>query len=289
MSTTQTAPRRGVRITALAGIVALIGICLGAAWALTGREDDQVATTAPPTQSVTNEQLRNAAQTRVFFGHQSVGANLLDGIPAVYSSAGVTAPAITTDPEDTSEGFFAHAYIGENTDPLGKIKAFDATMRDGMAEKVDVAAMKLCWVDFNEATDVEAVFTAYQTTLDALARDYPDVAFLHVTTPVTTESAGVKAWIKGVLRRDSNSADNVARERYNGLMRQAYGDTGRLFDLAHVESTAPDGTHVSGEYKGDPYYALAPEYASDPGHLNAAGSAVAAEALLKLIAVQPNG
>jgi hypothetical protein len=286
VSTTQTAQRRGVRIAAVAGIVALIGIVLGTAWALNGKEDE-VATTAP-TQTVTKEQLRDAAQARVFFGHQSVGANLVDGIPGVYQAAGLDAPTVTTDPKSTSDGFFGHGYIGENGDPLGKIADFDAIMRGGMADKVDVAAMKLCWVDFNSSTDVDAVFAAYQKTMDGLARDFPDVTFLYVTTPLTTESSGAKAWIKGVLGRDSNSADNVIREKYNGLMRQAYGDTGRLYDLAHLQSTAPDGTHVSGEYKGAPYLALAPEWASDPGHLNAAGSQMVAGAFLKLVAVQPS-
>ena len=286
MSTTHTTQRRGVRIAAVAGIVALIGISLGAAWALTGGEGDDVAATAP-TQSVTKEQLSSAADARVFLAHQSVGANLLEGIPLVYQAAGLTPPPVTTEAADTSQGFVAHAYIGENTQPLGKIEAFDATMRGGMADKVDVAALKLCWIDFNASTDVDAVFAAYQKTMDGLARDYPDVTFLYITTPLTTESTGVKAWVKGLLGRDSNTVDNVVREEYNGLMRQAYGDTGRLFDLAHIQSTAPDGTHVSGEYKGSTYYALAPQYASDPGHLNAVGSQVVAAEWLQLIAQQP--
>lgn len=283
MSTTTTEHTRRVRIAAVAGIVALIGICLGAAWALNGTKGDDVATTGP-TQTATAEQLSQAADTRVFLGHQSVGANLIEGIPGVYETAGVTAPPITTDPTDTTDGFFAHAYIGQNTDPLSKIQDFDTTMRGGMAEKVDVAAMKLCWVDFNSETDVDAIFTAYSETMDALARDYPDVTFLYVTTPLTTETTGVKGWVKGLLGRDANSADNVVREQYNGLMRQTYGDTGRLFDLALLESTAPDGTRVSGEYDGSTFYALAPEWASDPGHLNAAGSQMVAGQFMELVA-----
>ena len=47
MSTTTTEHTRRVRIAAVAGIVALIGICLGAAWALNGTKGDDVATTGP--------------------------------------------------------------------------------------------------------------------------------------------------------------------------------------------------------------------------------------------------
>lgn len=280
MSAARTESRTHVRLAAVAAIVALVG----AAWALTSRGDQVSAT---PTTTVTPEQLGAAAATRLFLGHQSVGANVLDGVPAVYAAAGLTAPPISADDPATSGsgGLIAHAYLGENTQPLGKIDAFDATMRGGMAGKVDMAAMKLCYIDFTAGTDVDALFATYQRTMAALERDYPDVTFLFVTTPLTTQSTGWKARVKDLLGRpDGNAADNVARERYNNLMRDAYGSTGRLFDLAAVESTAADGTRVTGQYDGSTYYALAPQWASDPGHLNAAGAQVAAAALLATVA-----
>lgn len=239
-----------------------------------------------PASGLTTQQLQAAAEKRVYFGHQSVGANVLDGVPAVFAEGGVTAPAITDDLASApSGGVLAHAYIGENTQPAGKIVAFDAALRGGVADQVDVALMKLCWVDFNGETDVDALFASYQRTLAALERDFPEVTFLHVTTPLTAQSSGAKHWVKNLLGKpDYNAADNVVRERYNALMRAEYASTGRLFDLAAMESTAPDGSRVTGTYEGATYYALAPEWASDPGHLNAAGSQVAAGQLLGLIA-----
>ncbi len=72
------------------------------------------------------------------------------------------------------------------------------------------------------------------------------------------------------------SDDNVRREQYNKLVRAKYGDTGRLFDLARVESTDPDGNRLGWLYSG---------YLSDAdGHLNAQGSRVAARKMLRVIA-----
>ncbi|MGB7964370.1 MAG: hypothetical protein WCF12_15620 [Propionicimonas sp.] len=264
------------------GAVAAIVSMLIAAPTLKGANVS--AQTASVTE-ISNQDLASAAGERVFFGHQSVGMNVLDGVPLVYEAHGMATPPIISTPAPSLDGgFIEHAYIGENTKPQTKIVAFDAAIRGGVAERADVAFMKLCFVDFNSDTDVEALFAQYRETMAALERDYPDVTFLHVTTPLTTES-GWKAQIKRLLGRpDANRADNVVREQYNSLMRQEYGDNGRLFDLAALESTTPDGTRVTGQYEGSTYYALAGDYASDSGHLNALGSSVAAAELLELIA-----
>lgn len=280
----RTKGRTGARVAGLLGIVALLGVAM--AWLLGSKGEETVS--VAPTESVSPEQLRTAAGARVFLGHQSVGANLLDGVAAVYAAEGVTAPEITSDPAGVraaSGGVLAHAYIGENTKPLDKIADFDSKLRGGLAEQVGIAAMKLCYIDFNASTDVDALFSRYQETMAALEQDFPDVTFLYITTPLTTEASGWKASVKGLLGRpDPVAADNVVREQYNELLREAYGRTGRLFDLAAIESTAPDGSRVSGEYQGSTYYALAPQYAADPGHLNAAGAQVAAAKFLALVA-----
>jgi len=42
--------------------------------------------------AITTEDLIAVAHTRVFFGHQSVGMNMLNAIPAIYTDHGVSAP-----------------------------------------------------------------------------------------------------------------------------------------------------------------------------------------------------
>lgn len=277
-------PLSAFRASLILGTVATFVAMLVTAATLKGANvsAEQAAVT-----KVSAEDLASAARERVFFGHQSVGMNLLEGIPLVYEAHDMAVPTITSSPDASlSGGFIEHAYIGENTKPQTKIAGFDAAIRGGAAGRSDVAFMKLCFVDFNSATDVSTLFAQYRDAMAALERDYPDVTFLHVTTPLTTES-GWKAWVKGLMgKQDTNQADNVTREQYNSLMRQEYGATGRLFDLAASESTASDGKRVSGQYEGSTYYALAREYASDSGHLNALGSSTAAAELLGLVARQ---
>jgi hypothetical protein len=233
--------------------------------------------------AVTPDQLRAAARARVFFGHQSVGRNLLDAVPAVYAAHGVPAPPLVDVPgtDGRSGGFLADAYLGENTKPLLKLRDFDAAIRGGLGEHLDVALMKFCYLDVDRDTDVPALFGAYRRTLEALRRDYPDVTFLHVTTPLTTGPTFMQRF-KGLLGRPTSEPDNAARERYNQLLRAEYGD--RLFDLAAIESTTPDGARVGGELHGRPFSALYDGYASDSGHLDARAAAGAAGVLLAAIA-----
>jgi hypothetical protein len=230
--------------------------------------------------------LEKVARTRVFFGHQSVGMNILDGVRAVFADHSVQAPPIEerrTAP-DAGGGFISHALIGENTKPLQKIQEFDAVIRNGMGQQVDVAVLKLCFIDVTPGTDVDALFATYRDTMAALEKDFPHVAFVKTTVPLTTEPgrlSKVKQWLSG--NDGYGAAANAARERLNELIRKEYeGD--RLFDVAAVESTAPDGSRVSGRYQGQPYFALYGGYASDSGHLNADGSRRAATAWLAAIA-----
>lgn len=235
--------------------------------------------------------LTAAAAARVFFGHQSVGGNIIDGIPLAYEAKGLTPPEIIEVSSGTSSlvhsgGLFAHSYIGVNGDPEGKLADFDAKLRAGLADEVDVAMMKFCYVDITAGTDVEALFRTYQHTMAALERDYPEVRFLHLTTPLTT-APGIKDRLKSMVGAgDSDAADNAAREQFNTLMRQTYA-ADQLFDLAALESTAPDGTRLSGSYDGQTYYSLYTGYAKDDGHLTAAASQVAASRLLTLVASAP--
>lgn len=212
----------------------------------------------------------------MFFGHQSVGQDVLDGVRRL-AGQGEPVPAIRD------------AAIGDNEDPLGKIEDFEARVRGGIGDQVEVAMMKLCYIDIDAGTDVEALFETYRSTLSALERDYPAVTFVHVTVPLTTERgplSRLRARLGGSDR--FGPAENLARERLNARIRDTYA-ADRLFDLAAVESTRPDGTRVRGSHAGSDYFALHDGYAADLGHLNAAGAEVAAAAWLRAVAAAAPG
>ena len=231
------------------------------------KSDSPASPTTPgsPTSSVAAA-LQTLSTKAIYFGHQSVGYNIMDGVQALIAANPGSALKVeeTSAPASMRKGTFAHASNGSNGDPVGKTAAFDASLGRGIGTAVDIAFFKFCYVDVEASTDVAGVFADYRSRMAALAAAYPGVRLVHVTVPLTTGA----------------SRDNAAREQFNDLVRQAYSGKSPLFDLAKVESTRPDGSVEA--YNG--VRALVASYSSDGGHLNATGANVVSTALVVYLA-----
>ena len=275
-------------VVAVVALVLAVTVVVGDRWS----NEKSISIQSNVASAITTANLTAVARTRMFFGYQSVGMNVLDAVPAVYADHGVSAPPIEQGRAEPGPdgGFIAHKSIDEGVIDAGKtaVEDFDRTMRGGMGRQVDVALMNFCWGDVSSDTDVDALFARYRDTMAVLERDFPNVTFIHVTVPLITEPGlftELKTWVKTLLgRRDVfGQRANVARERLNALIRGEYAGR-HLFDLAAIESTKPDGTRVFGRYDNQGYFALYDGYASDMGDLNAVGSKIAATAFLEAIA-----
>src|SRR6266850_2357550 len=84
---------------------------------------------------------------RIYFGHQSVGANLLDGLRELAGREGVPL-RIVEAPTASAVGpaTFGHSFVAENRDPLKKLESFRAALDSGA---VDIALLEFCYVDIN--------------------------------------------------------------------------------------------------------------------------------------------
>jgi hypothetical protein len=199
----------------------------------------------------------------IYFGHNSVGANILDGMSDVGSKLNVI-----------------DFYIGENHKPLTKISAFKQTILEAKknGKSIDVAMMKLCYVDIPNGIVLDDVFKAYVKTMGELSKAFPDTKFVHMTVPLTTESGTLKMKAKRLVkkalgREGYNIFANEQREVYNSRLKELYGPE-KVFDLAALESNG----HM--EYDVP---ALNPEYTEDGGHLNEKGRQEVAYALIKFL------
>ena len=224
-----------------------------------------------------NDQLRRIAARRVFFGHQSVGNNLLAGLRDLAAAEGVALPIREVGAGEPLAAGLNHARVAENGDPYRKLASFERALE---GRSPDVALVKFCYVDIRGDTDARALFARYRETLGRLKHSYPTTTFVHATAPLTSEQTGPKALVKRLLgRAPRGTVENVRREHYNALVRLAYGGREPVFDLAAVES---DGTSVS--WQGERAPAMAPAYTDDGGHLNEHGRARAARELIRVLA-----
>jgi len=229
--------------------------------------------------------LQSAAERRIFFGHQSVGLNLLEGMQQLAKREGVSLRIVEARPPGVDAGTLAHAAMEENGDPLKKLRSFKRAFTSGAAAGADLAFLKFCYVDITADTDVSALFAAYRTTMAEVQAASPGTTFLHVTAPLQSVEGGIRGRLKRVLGRPlGGTAHNARREEFNELLRREYEGKAPLFDLARVESTRPDGSFETAPWNGREVRALVPAYTEDGGHLNGEGQLRAAEALVSVIA-----
>ena len=228
------------------------------------------------------------SEKKIYFGHQSVGFNIVDGIKDIMAENEKIDLNIkeTNDISAFSEPVFAHSRVGQNTDLSSKIEAFEQTIRKGVGEKADIAFFKFCYLDITEETNVQKLFESYKQTMDKLQKEFPETVFLYATVPLRTVNTSWKTWIKKLIGKDYiwEYADNIKRNEFNSMIRKAYEDTGRVFDIARAESTYTDGNRETFSYKGNDYAALVPAYTNDGGHLNELGRRQVAAHLLALMA-----
>jgi len=230
--------------------------------------------------------LERVAQRRIFFGHQSVGVNILEGIEQLSKMAGVPVRIVKVNTaSDVNQPMIGQTFLPENGLPLKKLKSFEEDLEPKHAG-LDIALMKFCFVDITAETDAKALFASYRTTIEGLQAKNPGTIFVHVTAPLTSEQSGPKELLKRLLGR-GGSAVNVRREEYNSLLRKTYQGREPIFDLARVESTAPDGTAVTVKWNGIAAPAMDQAYTDDGGHLNSVGKLRAARELISVLAAIP--
>ncbi len=259
---------------ALRGVALLSALCVAVAGAYLFNYQRNMVPIASPTSVpgvASDDELASLRSHRVFFGHQSVGDNILQGVRTLYADTDQAPPNFTSiasanDLSSLSDGYVADAHIGHNGDPESKIAAFDQMMRSGVGDHVDVALMKLCYVDFGLKSDPRAVFEKYQNTMGGLERDYPQVKFIYTTAPLESQ---------GELR-------NWKRTQFNSLVRTELKHK-QVLDIAAIESTSSTGDRATGSKMGLEYEALQAAYTTDGGHLNPDGAKRAAQGFVSAI------
>jgi hypothetical protein len=214
------------------------------------------------TSGTTAQQLVALKSQAIYFGHQSVGHNVMQGVDYWIGASG-DGPQRGGDLASAGAGWWIDGYVGENEHPLDKLADFQANVIAQCAA-LDLAFVKFCYVDsayFDGSTQTPAtLLAAYQAMVAAVHGACPSVQLVHVTMPLQTSG-------------------NAEREQYNDLLRAAYGST--LFDIALLESTRPDGSRAR---DGSSVPVLYADYTDDGGHPDTAASRTIAAALIAHLA-----
>ncbi len=231
------------------------------------------------------DNLQLISKQKIYFGHQSVGGNILQGIQDILSETGFTGLNIIKAEEyrPDLEYFFAESRIGQNYYPKKKCDSFRKVVEEVFKGNLNIAMMKFCYIDFNPTTDVEDLFDYYKKTIEELKATYPNITFVHITVPLSSKSNWIKSALKKLLKGgDSNEIENIKRNEFNNLLKEYFKED-PIFDLAEAEATYPDSSKEYFEKNGKRYYALISDYTDDGGHLNSLGRKKVAQELIKTL------
>ncbi|MCK4708457.1 MAG: hypothetical protein KAU21_07555, partial [Gammaproteobacteria bacterium] len=236
---------------------------------------------------VTDEAWESLAKKKIYFGHQSVGENIIDGVLDVMKSNQAISLNFKEDIDKTSQSspMFLHSSIGKNGDPIGKILDFKNKINNGLGDSVDIAFAKLCFWDIHGDTDVEKIFDTYKSTVTDLKSVYPETHFMHLTVPLMSHSDGIIDRLKRLIKEDNDDLANIKRNELNQLLVSEYKGKEPLFDIAKFESTYRDGKRSFFMKDGNKYYYLPDVYTNDGGHLNKIGRKHVAEQMLIILSV----
>lgn len=232
------------------------------------------------------ESLKKIASANIYFGHQSVGYNILEGIAQFEKETGVELNIIETGNFDQVSGpSFVHYQIGENKNAVSKVDDFADIMTEVGADSGNTSFFKFCYIDFKRYHNVDSVFPYYKENMLMLKEKYPGTKIILFTVPLRAVQKGPKAWVKKAISKPVGDVlDNINREKFNQLVRNELGSEFAIFDIAQVESVLPDGSVHTFKHEGREYPAMPYLYTKDQGHLNEYGARIVAHNLINFLA-----
>lgn len=244
----------------------------------------QTASKSTSIADITAAEWQRLAARRLFFGHQSVGGNILDGVAKVLAEhPGIGLRVVEcADPAQMTAPALYHARIGKNGAPQTKLESF-GLIAGAMGE--GAAMMKYCYVDVDAGTDPAKLFGAYRDGVAALKLANPGLTVVHLTLPLQADWGHIHHYWR-VLRNQLTTYRelNALRHAFNEQVRRTYGGRDPVFDLAQLQSIGADGREQAVRWHWRRVPVLARDWTEDGGHLNEAGRRRVAEAFLVFLA-----
>jgi hypothetical protein len=233
---------------------------------------------------------KELSKKNIFFGHQSIGTNIMEGIADLMKENPKIQLKIVDANDGTphKDGMFLHTRFGGKTDPLIILNNFTELMDKMMGDSVDIVLIRYIHNKIDSETkEIETVFDAYKKALTLLRKKYPGTIFVHSTLPLLVSKTTWKTWIKKLVGKKKfwEYDTNINLNRFNDLLKIEYSGKEPILDLARMQSTFPDGRRVSFTKNRKKYFSMASEYSYDGAHLNERGRKAAAEQFLLLLLV----
>jgi len=235
-------------------------------------------------KDVSVDSWKELSTKNIYFGHQSVGSNIIDGIKDLMNENKNIKLRIVelSDDIDLKGGMFIHSRIGKNHEPVTKLDAFSKILESDIGKKIDIAMFKFCYVDVTDKTNITQLFENYRKTIKEIKQKHPSVKVIMFTVPLQITSVTYKTKFKQMTGIGDlwEYKDNLKRNQFNKMIISEFSDNELIFDIASYEAMMSDHNYQTFEFEKKKYFSLNPEYTNDGSHLNELGRKKIAEDLL---------
>lgn len=248
-------------------------------------EHREVVQPEPSLKNVSAAQWDMISQKRIYWGHRSIGSNIINGIRDLVQKYPQIKVKISR-PEDgirADEGCVIHYRVGQQASP--ETIALDFMALSDTAVQRDIDFVLAGFTPFYGEKDMDGILSDYKAAVGFLKKKYPDTIFIHETFPLLHSETTWKTRIKKILGRSGTweYARNIRINEFNKRLREAYLDKEPFFDIAKIQSTLPDGSRSVFTLAGERYYHMVRDYTYDNYHLNEKGREIVARHLLSLL------
>jgi hypothetical protein len=236
------------------------------------------------TVSIASSRWSVLARRTVYFGHQSVGSGIVAGVEGLMREYEILLRVVQSpEPTGVTGPAFVHFLVGQKRDYASKNAALLRLLESSTRPQRVLVLLKYCYGDIKCLSDAATMFGAYRDTVDTIQSEHPDVTVIHATIPLTTVESALKSRAKQVIGHPSRREAAVGRHRYNELVRNEFGSSEPVFDVAKVEAAQADGTAAGFTSNGSLIETLAPRNTHDGAHMNRRCQRTAASALLDVL------
>ncbi|GAB6098051.1 hypothetical protein JCM14469_43060 [Desulfatiferula olefinivorans] len=220
------------------------------------------------------------SKKKIYFGHQSVGYDIIEGIDLLkQKNTKIIINISETEKVSENENVnLFHSKVGQNRDPKSKDLDFISKIDKGIGNTVDIALYKYCYIDVTGESNVDEIVSGYLSTINKLSKKFPETTFVYMTVPLRTAGITWKTKLKLLMNKKNiwEIDDNIARNEFNILLKEKVRKS-PVFDIASLESVHPDGSRETFKMNDKVYDAMYPGYTTDGGHLNDLGKQIIAE------------
>lgn len=227
---------------------------------------------------------KKLAQKKIYFGHRSVGNNIMDGIKDLMKKNQQIRLNIVKPDDQTNNntGFFMHSMINQNASPQSISEGYQKLI-EPIGENIDIVLLR--FTPFYGKKEMNEILADYKGAFKKLQKKYPGTIIVHNSFPLNQSRTTWKTWIKKIIGEKEiwEYDQNIIVNEFNMLLRDEYDGKEPFFDLAKFQSTFADGRRSTFTKEGKKYFHTVPAYTYDGTHLNEKGRKMIAKQLLLLL------